>query len=136
MSDNHAFSIIIITWNSSDYLPKCLFALSIQTFQDFEIIVIDNGSTDGTVDLLETSDFDLKIKLIKLEKNLGFAAANNLGALHSNGILLALLNTDAFPESKWLEKLFEASNKHPEFSCFSSRQIQANNPMFLTLGCF
>jgi GT2 family glycosyltransferase len=62
----------------------------------------------------------------RLGENRGFAAANNLGARLARGHWLALLNTDAFPDPGWLEKLIQAAQRYPEFSFFASRQLQAN----------
>jgi GT2 family glycosyltransferase len=124
-------SVIIVTWNSKKYLPHCLAALSSQTVQNFEVILVDNGSTDGSVDepLDAYPDLDLHIELLNC--NLGFAVANNLGARLARGKWLALLNADAFPEPDWLEKLLQATQNYPDFSCFSSKQIQSNNPDLL-----
>jgi GT2 family glycosyltransferase len=124
-------SIVIVYWNNAEYLPRCLDCLSLQTLRDFEIILIDNGSLDNGMNGLEQkySSFDLHLE--RLIANLGFAAANNLGAHLARGKWLVLLNADAFPEPNWLEKLIAASEAYPIFSSFSSRQLQANNPQFL-----
>jgi len=124
-------SIIIITRNSASHLPHCLDCLRVQTFKNFEIVVVDNGSNDGSVDLLDSQYLNLNLKTTQLEKNLGFAAANNIGARLARGEWLILLNADAFPEPNWLENLIAASKAHPKFASFSSRQIQANDPELL-----
>lgn len=124
-------SVIIVSWNSAEHLPRCLDCLSQQTFQDFEVILIDNGSLDNGTNNLEQKYPHLALHIERLPSNLGFAVANNLGARIARGVWLALLNADAFPVSDWLEKLLEAADEHPEFSFFSSRQIQANRPDFL-----
>ena len=124
-------SVIIVSWNSAEHLPRCLDCLSQQTFQDFEVILIDNGSLDNGTNNLEQKYPHLALHIERLPSNLGFAVANNLGARIARGVWLALLNADAFPVSDWLEKLLEAVDEHPEFSFFSSRQIQANRPDFL-----
>lgn len=125
-----AISVLLVTWNSAAHLPRCFSSLGKQTCKNFEIIVVDNGSTDGGVDdiLKKFSDFPIQIK--KLDTNTGFAVANNIGARMASGRLLVLLNADAFPEPDWLESLLKAAQKQPN-ACFSSRQIQANNPELL-----
>lgn len=126
-----AISIVIITWNSSGYISKCLLALSKQTFQDFETIIVDNGSADDTVNIINSHQPQLNIRIKQLDKNLGFAAANNIGAQIAQGNWLALLNADAFPEQDWLEQLLAATQKNPDFTFFSSRQIQYEHPELL-----
>lgn len=124
-------SIIIVSWNSSEHLPHCLDCLSLQTFQDFEVILVDNGSLDGGTNDLEQKYAQLPLRVERLASNLGFAFANNRGAQLARGTWLALLNTDAFPEPDWLEKLLQAAEQYPEFSFFSSRQIQVHQPDLL-----
>jgi GT2 family glycosyltransferase len=130
MSLNPTISIILVTWNSKDYLPKCLSALSKQTFRDFEVIVVDNGSTDGLLNGFEKQIPDFPVRIERLTSNLGFATANNLGARLARGQWLALLNADAFPEPEWLACLLEAAKRYPNAS-FASRQLQANTPGYL-----
>lgn len=123
-------SIVIVVWNSRLYFPRCLKALENQTLKDYEVIVVDNGSTDGSVSNLEKDWPGFDIRVERLPDNLGFAAANNLGARLARGQWLALLNADAFPEPDWLECLLDVANQYPN-ACFASRQIQANTPSLL-----
>lgn len=131
MPENPTVSILIITWNSKNYISACLDKLLTQTFDDFEVIIVDNGSVDDSLDaLLERNPaFDLHVE--RLNTNQGFAIANNTGARLARGKWLALLNADAFPETDWLEKLLRAAKENPDYSFFSSRQIQANKPELL-----
>jgi len=130
MSISPLVSIIIVTWNSEKYLPACLDALSRQTNQDFEIVIMDNGSTDkGYLDL-EKKYPELKLTMKELNANLGFAVANNIAARLARGKYLALLNADAFPEPDWLERLLAGADKHPN-AFFTSRQIQVDKPDLL-----
>jgi len=123
-------SIIIVTWNSKKHLPTCLNHLVEQTFQDFEVIIIDNGSEDDILDGLQNKYPSLSLHIHKLDSNKGFAVANNIGARLASGDWLALLNADAFPEREWLTRLVEATESNPN-ACFASRQIQANSPDLL-----
>jgi GT2 family glycosyltransferase len=123
-------SVIIVTWNSEEHLPICLDALLAQTYKDFEVVIIDNGSTDQSYLDFEGKYSDLKLTIKKNNENLGFAVANNIGARLVHGRWLALLNADAFPEPDWLEHLVKASEIYPN-TFFTSRQIQANNTRYL-----
>ena len=125
-----AVSVLIVSWNSAAYLPRCLDALASQDFRDFEVLIVDNASTDGSTADLVARYSGLRLRLESLGENIGFAAANNLGARLARGTWLALLNPDAFPEPAWLEQLVRASADRPD-SFFASRQIQANRPMLL-----
>jgi GT2 family glycosyltransferase len=71
-------SIVVADWNGEKYMPRCLDAVGVQTFCGYEIIVIDNATSDRSVDGLETLWPGLQ--LLRPEGNLGFAVANNLGA--------------------------------------------------------
>jgi GT2 family glycosyltransferase len=124
-------SLVIVSWNSAKYLPRCLDSLSSQTFQNYEVIIVDNGSTDSAITGLEKRYPNLSLRVERLAFNRGFAVANNLGASLARGKWLVLLNADAFPEPNWLAELISASELHPEVASFSSRQLQDNNPKIL-----
>lgn len=120
-------SVIIINWNSSVYLKRCLSSLTVQTIQPVKIIVIDNGGTDHGLFRLQIEYPD--IEWINLEKNIGFAAANNLGARRAEGSdWIALLNPDAFPEPEWIAHLLIAAQQHPRYSFFGSEMVSAADP--------
>lgn len=130
MNSHPLISIVLVAWNSAAYMPRCFQHLLAQTVQDFEVIVIDNGSKDdGCVGLQEKYP-TLALRVERLETNHGFSFANNLGAQLATGKWLTLLNTDAFPEPDWLERLLEAAQMHPN-AFFSSRQLQADAPELL-----
>ncbi len=126
-----AISVIIVLWNSARELPHCLDNLSKQTFTDFEVIVVDNGSSDHARDGLQAGWPALQFQIIPLDKNHGFAVANNLGVRAAQGRWIALLNADAFPEPDWLYHLEAATRENPQYNFFASRQIQAGMPELL-----
>ena len=130
-SKNKHISVIIPTWNSAATLPRCLEALLAQSCQDFEVIVMDNGSQDGCASDLGSRYPGLVLTLHRLDTNQGYAVANNLAARLAKGEWLALLNADAFPEPDWLASLVEAAQRHPEIDSFASRLIQAGKPELL-----
>lgn len=83
-------SVILVTWNNSAHLAKCLDCLVAQTNKDFEIIIVDNGSTDGSISGLKNSWAQLNLRIERLPSNLGFAVANNIGARLARGNHVAL----------------------------------------------
>jgi GT2 family glycosyltransferase len=119
-------SVIILNWNGAAFLPRCLEAVAAQSFRDFEVLVLDNASTDGSLDGLEARWPDFQV--VRFSENLGFAVANNRGAHMAHGRWLAFLNNDAFPEADWLAKLVGAAQRRPEFSFFASRLLFAHDP--------
>src|SRR5258706_2159395 len=129
--ENLSTSVIIIDWNSAAHLSRCLACLSIQKHQTFEVIVIDNGSKDKSTIGLKKKYPGLDLRIENLHLNIGFSAANNLGARLAHGQWLALVNADAFPEPDWLENLLHATEENSKYVSFSSRQIQANSPDLL-----
>ena len=131
MQSSPMVSIIIVTWNSKEYLHTCLDKFPAQTWDDFEIILIDNGFEDETLNELHNTYPALDLLIHRLGSNLGFAIANNIGVHLARGKWIALLNADAFPEPGWLEQLLRTVDQNPDFSFFSSRQIQYNDPDLL-----
>jgi GT2 family glycosyltransferase len=124
-------SIVIVAWNSGAHLSRCLSLLLEQTYQDFEIVLVDNGSTDGSVKDVRGQFPSLAITVKQLETNLGFAVANNIGVQLAKGKWIALLNADAYPEPDWLNHLLLAVENNPGFMAFSSRQLQYSAPFLL-----
>ena len=124
-------SILILAWNSKEHLPICLARLLAQSFQDFEIFILNNGPQDAELEELQGKYAKLDLIIKNLGSNLGFAAANNIGARLARGQWIALLNADAYPEPHWLENLIAAAEGNPQFNFFSSRQLQADTPELL-----
>ena len=99
-------SVIILTWNGKEVIRDCLEAVLAQDYADFTVWVVDNGSTDGTPDLV-AGQFP-QVRLIRNERNLGFAAGNNMGLRAAGGDLLVLLNQDTRVHPGWLTALAAA----------------------------
>jgi GT2 family glycosyltransferase len=118
-------SVIIVNYNSGDRLGRCLAHLERQTWREFETIVIDNASEDGSEAVVEVRPW---VRLIRAETNLGFAAANNRAARLATGEWLVFLNPDAYAEHDWLEQLVAAAARHPSADAFGSTQLMANDP--------
>lgn len=121
------FSVVILSWNSNQTLPSCLQALNVQTYKDFEVLLIDNGSSVPVSDDLPEEYPLLTIHLYPLEQNIGFAAGNNFAAIRARGKYLVLLNADAFPAPGWLENILAGVKKYPH-SFYASQLLIADQP--------
>lgn len=108
-------SIIILNWNTKELLEKCLENLyKFTNKEDFELIIVDNGSKDGSVDYIKT----IECKKIFNPENVGFAAGVNQGiraAEPSNDVLL--LNSDAIVQGGWLNELYKTLENNKEKGC-------------------
>jgi len=112
--------IIILTWNGKKYLTKLYDSLDSLNYprEKYKILFIDSGSTDGSLNFLENLEKENKIKLIKLNKNLGFAGGNNVAiqyALDNGAKYVVLLNQDTFVESDFLNQLIGVADEDNEF---------------------
>ncbi len=119
-------SVVVVNWNGAAVLPRCLEALAKQTVRDFELLVVDNASSDGSADGLEARWPGARV--FRLDHNAGFAAANNLAAQEATGKWLVLVNNDAFLDPHWLEAMLAAAEARPEFTSFASRLLKSDDP--------
>jgi GT2 family glycosyltransferase len=125
--DRERVAVVIVNANGGLWLGKALDHLARQTVKPARAIVVDNASTDGSVDGLE--DRHSFVEIIRLDRNVGFGAANNIGVqAAADCTWIALLNPDAFPEPSWLETLLEAAHSEPNYSFFASRLLLADDP--------
>jgi len=118
-------SVIIVNYNAGDRLQKCIEHLEAQTFKDFEVLIIDNGSKDGSAESLHAPHLNMRVKMAG--ENLGFAAGNNVIAREAKGTWLAFLNPDAYADENWLEEFVAATKRYPNVHAFGSTQIDAVN---------
>ena len=124
------YTVIIVNWNSWDILSQCLDKLKNQTFQNFNVLVIDNAS-DHPVPKGLLGRYP-NVKFVQNKFNVGFAAANNQAIeLLTDSEWIGLLNPDAFPEPEWLEHLITAAGDNPSYSMFASRQLIDSSPNVL-----
>ena len=116
------FSVIILNWNGRPLLEECLDSVLTQTFRDFETILVDNGSTDGSVEYLQDRYGD-RIRIITLDRNLGYGEGNNRGIEAAHGTWMVFLNNDTQVDSRWLEELSAAANRHPDTAVFACKVL-------------
>jgi hypothetical protein len=114
-------SVVIPNWNGKKFLKTCLDSLRSQSFKDFEIILVDNGSKDESVKFVEENYPEVEI--IALKENTGFAKAVNIGIRNAKGNLVALLNNDTEAHPDWLKNLKLAFEKYPEHAFFACKML-------------
>jgi GT2 family glycosyltransferase len=118
-------SVVVVNWNRKDLLRACLASLARQTGVSLEIIVVDNGSTDGSPDLAER---EFGARVIRNPENRGFCAANNQGIAAAHGEFVALLNNDAEAEPGWLAALHRACSQSAGIGMAASKILVWEDP--------
>lgn len=124
---NNLVSIIIVNYNGKKWLKKLFDSLLSQTFVHFEIIFVENGSTDDSLEFVKNNYKDERIRIVKSEKNLGFAGGNNLALQYVKGEYVLLLNNDTWLTKNYLEKFIEAFLEIPNAGSIQSKMILMNN---------
>ncbi|HVH25669.1 MAG TPA: glycosyltransferase family 2 protein [Vicinamibacterales bacterium] len=119
-------AVVIVNWNAGDLLRRCLESLERQTRRPDKVVIVDNGSSDESLNsarhAIQALHTRLGAELIRLPENAGFARANNIAARAAGQVdAFALLNPDAFPEPAWLEALVAAAERHPDVAAFASQ---------------
>ncbi len=121
-------SVIVVNWNRRELLRSCLESLTRQSEKDFEVVVVDNGSTDGSLEMVSNFRAAFPIQLICNRENRGFCAANNQGFAAARGSWLALLNNDAEARTEWLAALKEACEQRSEIGMVASKILVHEDP--------
>lgn len=102
-------SIIIVNYNGKHLIERCLSSVITTDYPNYEIIVVDNNSTDGSIAVI--SEKFPSCRLIPLDKNMGFAIANNIGAKNAMGDYIVFLNNDTFVTATWIRELVSVMEK-------------------------
>ncbi len=114
-------SVIVLNWNGKHLLDDCLGSLRRQTYQDFETILVDNGSVDGSIDYVRCNFPEVNV--LALPDNRGFTGGNIAGYKRSNGNLIVPLNNDTEASPNWLKEIQGASLAYPEAGSFASKMM-------------
>lgn len=119
-------SVIIVNYNGKKWLKNCLNSLYSQTYKDFEIIFVDNASTDNSVAFVKKNYPEVKVVVNK--KNYGFAKGNNIGYKHSKGDYIVLLNNDTYVNKNYLADFIKVFNKYHKCGIAQSKIVLMDNP--------
>jgi GT2 family glycosyltransferase len=122
-------SVVIPNWNGRGWLPGCLGALAAQERAADEVIVVDNGSRDGSLEYLR--DEHPEVRVIELSDNTGFAHAANLGLAVAAGECVALINADVELAPDWLARTSGALRAHPEAASVACKMLSLSDPQLV-----
>jgi GT2 family glycosyltransferase len=122
-------SVLIVTWNSAEYLEQCFASIDRQHYGDVEVVVVDNTSTDATREFLRPREREWQV--IYNERNVGFAAGQNQALRAAKGEWLLCLNPDMLLADDFVERLVDAGEVHPEVGSICGKLLRwdpANEP--------
>ena len=124
--------VVIVNYNGGAMVERCLDCLAGQTTQAFEVIVVDNGSRDGSLERLrarpEVTAKPARYRLIEAGGNLGFARANNLAIAETRAAWVATLNPDGFAAPDWLAEMLAGVQRHPAAAAFGATLVDQARP--------
>jgi len=122
-------SILILNYNGLKYVDKCLASILRTNYSNFEIIFIDNASIDGSCEYVKRRYGDnLHLKIIKNERNYGFAKGNNIGARYAKGDYLVFLNVDTEVEPDWLRELVRLMDSDSSLGAAQAKLLRMDDP--------
>jgi GT2 family glycosyltransferase len=119
-------SIIIVNYNGAQHLPECLDSIYCQTYPNFEVLVFDNGSQDGSLQLLRGDH--PRLRVLASQQNIGYPAAINRALEHARGEYVAVLNMDVAVDPGWLEPLVECLQQHSQAGAVTPRLLLYHQP--------
>lgn len=129
MRDAPRISIVVLNWNGKEDTLECLASVGQLDYLNYEVIVVDNGSTDNSVDVIRTK-FP-KFSVLETKKNLGYAGGNNVGirqALEHGAEFILVLNNDTVVSPQLLNKLVSSANQHPDAGFLGARLLYHDRP--------
>lgn len=123
--------IVVLNWNGADDTLACMNSLESLSYPNFQVIVVDNGSTDDSLGKLRAYSSPFPLVLLETGQNLGYAGGNNVGTRHAlehGADFVLLLNNDTTVASDLLEQLINAAQRSPDAGVFSARVMYFDNP--------
>ena len=142
MTKSYLVSIVIVNFNGLQLLRGCLVSLKKNPYKNTEIIIVDNGSTDGSVEFIKNLKFKIgNLKLIKNKRNLGFSQANNQAIRKAKGHFVLLLNNDTVTTPNFLKVLVDKIRSdnligvvQPKIIFLDNKRLQSGGAFFTFLG--
>ncbi|MFH1093728.1 MAG: glycosyltransferase family 2 protein [Candidatus Omnitrophota bacterium] len=125
-------SVVIVTWNSESFIRRCLDSVFAQGTEDMEVFVVDNGSTDKTVQILK--EYSSSIYLIENSENKGFCFANNQALSKARGDFILTLNSDMVLDSSYVSELLHFLKVNPEVGMVQGKFLRVDKVTIDGLG--
>jgi GT2 family glycosyltransferase len=126
-----AVSVVVLNFNGAAIVGRCLQHLFEQTFDDFEIVVVDNGSSDSSLRAMEPYLGRGRLAIVRSARNLGVAAGRNLGMMHARGRIVAFIDNDGYADPRWLEAIVAAFAADPAVGAVGSLVFFDRNKLVL-----
>lgn len=127
-------SVVIVNFNGKEYIKDCINSVLQSRMKDFEIVVVENGSTDGSWQLLQSYRQDKWVCLVCSKTNRFFTGGCNLGAKKAKGEWLVFLNPDTVVEKNWLTELVQAAGKNKKLTLQPKIKIYSTNKIDCVIG--
>jgi GT2 family glycosyltransferase len=132
MRDNGKVSIITVTHNNEREIEECLTSIFKQTYQNFEVIIVDSASSDKTLERIKLFP---NVKVVSVSKNVGYGKGSNMGYKISDGDFVAILNPDTIVNGNWLSELIKVLRKNPKIGIVTPKILMyANKKIINTCG--
>ncbi len=125
--DQVLVSVVVLTCNGREHLEECLGSLLEQTWPEREIILVLNGSTDGSAELVRDK-FAGAVRLLELSENIGYTGGNNAGLRAARGEYVAVLNDDTRTDPRWLETMVETLRRRPDCGLAACKILSYRDP--------
>lgn len=122
-------TVIVLNWNRKTLLKRCIDSLKAQTYRPLEIILVDNGSHDGSPDYIR--EHFPEVRLLVNEKNLGFCGGNNVGLREAKGDYIALMNNDAVMEPECIAEMVRSIEKGKDIGAVATKILLEDKPTHL-----
>jgi GT2 family glycosyltransferase len=122
-------TVVIVNWNGKRYLKDCLNSLEQQSNRAFDTIVVDNGSNDGSAQFLQQNYPNIKV--IALDRNIGYSVGINLGIQNAQSKYLIALNNDTKVHSNWLEELLKMAESNSHIGSCQPKIMSIQNPQLI-----
>lgn len=118
---NPLVSVIVLNWNGRKFLKECLDSLLRQSYDDFEVIFVDNGSSDGSPEFVRSNYPNVRV--LALPQNIGFAAGNNVGLDHCRGEFVVTLNNDTKVDPEFVSRLVAAGKADDRIGLVAAKML-------------